>query len=226
MINVIISFLANFIIALISSLGYVGVAIAMAIESACIPLPSEIIMPFSGFLVSTGHFNFWFVVLAAGIGGVAGSSVAYSVGYYGGEVAVRSLIRKYGKFVLIHEYELDEAEEWFRSHGEAITFFTRLLPVIRTFISLPAGIAKMNFKTFATYAFMGTVIWCTVLAYVGLVLGENWNTLGPLFHKFDALIAIVTVGLGLWYIRYKLKKIHRYNKTHKHTKHQKNNKLR
>lgn len=215
MIDAIIAPLAKFIISLISNLGYWGVAIAMAIESASIPLPSEIIMPFAGFLVSTGELNFWIVVLAAGVGGVVGSAVAYGVGYYGGETFVRSLIRKYGKFVLVHEYELDEAKEWFRDHGEAITFFSRLLPVIRTFISLPAGISRMNFRRFILYAFLGTIIWCAALAYVGVVLGDNWNTLGPWFHKFDALIAIATAGGGLWYVRYKLKKIHRYNKTHK-----------
>lgn len=214
MIDAIIAPLANFIINLISSLGYLGVAIAMAIESASIPLPSEIIMPFSGYLVSTGEFNFWLVVLAAGIGGVIGSVAAYSVGYFGGETLVRTLIRRYGKYFLVHEYELDEAETWFRRHGEIITFLSRLLPVIRTFISLPAGIAKMNFKTFVFYAFLGTVIWCAFLAYIGLMLGENWNSLGPWFHKFDALIALLTVVAGIWYVRYKLKKIHSYNKTH------------
>lgn len=216
MIEAVFSILAKFIITLISSLGYLGVAIAMAIESASIPLPSEIIMPFSGFLVFTGEFNFWLVVLAAAIGGVAGSTIAYAVGYYGGETAVRSLIRKYGKFVLVHEYELDEAEEWFRKHGEAITFFSRLLPVIRTFISLPAGIARMNFKTFVWYAFLGTVIWCAALAYLGFLLGENWNTLGPLFHKFEIVFAALTVIAGFSYIRYKLKKIHQYRRTHNH----------
>lgn len=218
MLETIISILAKFIIALITKFGYLGVAIAMAIESACIPLPSEIIMPFSGYFVSQGNLEFWPVVLAAGIGGVIGSVIAYAIGYYGGETAVRSVIRKYGKYVLVHEYELDEAEEWFRKHGEAITFFSRLLPIIRTFISLPAGIAKMNFKTFVFYAFVGTVIWCAALAYVGVMLGENWNTLGPIFHKFDALIAFATIGGGIWYIRYKLKKIHKYNKTHKRKK--------
>lgn len=214
MLEAIISILAKFIISLITSWGYVGVAIAMAIESASIPLPSEIIMPFSGYLVAQGEFTFHSVVLAAGIGGVIGSSVAYAVGYYGGETVVRRLIRRYGKFVLIHEYELDEAEEWFRRHGEAITFFSRLLPVVRTFISLPAGIAKMKFTTFILYAFLGTVIWCSALAYLGVKLGENWNTLGPLFHKFDAAIAAVTIVFGIWYIRYKVRKIHAFNRSH------------
>ncbi|MCH7951847.1 DedA family protein [Patescibacteria group bacterium] len=222
MINAIIAPLAKFIITLISNLGYFGIAIAMAIESASIPLPSEIIMPFSGFLVSTGELNFWLVVLAASVGGVAGSAAAYAVGYYGGETVVRTVIRKYGKFVLVHEYELDEAEEWFRHHGKAITFFSRLLPVIRTFISLPAGIAKMNFKTFLLYAFLGTIIWCTALTYFGLILGQNWNTLGPWFHKFDAAIGIVSVAGGAWYIRYKIRKIQQYNQAHNHSRTDKN----
>ena len=214
MIDFIIAPLAKFIISLISSFGYLGVALAMAIESASIPLPSEIIMPFSGFLISQGVLNFWLVVLSAGIGGTAGSLAAYAVGFYGGETLVRSLIRKYGKFVLVHEYELDEAEHWFRKHGEAITFFSRLLPVVRTFISLPAGIAKMNIRSFILYAFLGTIIWCSVLAYVGVILGENWNMLGPWFHKFDTAIAVFTILGGVWYIRYKLKKIHAYSKSH------------
>lgn len=215
MLDAFIAPLAKFIISIISKLGYLGIAITMGIESASIPLPSEIILPFSGYLVSTGRFNFWLVVIASSIGGIVGSSLAYAVGYYGGESAVRSLIRKYGRFVLVHEYELDEAEEWFRKHGPIITFFSRLLPVIRTFISLPAGISKMNYRVFIFYAFLGTFLWSIPLTYTGQVLGENWNSLGPIFHKFDAFIAIVGLAAGIWYIRYKVNKIHKYNKTHK-----------
>lgn len=217
MIEALIEVLARFIILLISSFGYVGVALAMAIESASIPLPSEIIMPFSGYLVATGRFHFWLVVLAAGIGGVAGSLAAYAVGYYGGETFVRTLIRRYGKFVLIHEYELDESQEWFRRHGNAITFFSRLLPVIRTFISLPAGIARMNLMQFTLYAFLGTVLWCAALTYVGVILGENWSAIGPWFRKFDYVFLTVSLILGLWYIRHKLKKIHAYSSKHRRT---------
>ncbi len=210
MLDFVIAVLASFIINLITNLGYFGVAIAMAIESACIPLPSEIIMPFSGFLVSSGRFNFILVVFFAGVGGVLGSSAAYALGYYGGESVVRSLIRKYGKYLLIHEYELDEAEEWFRKYGQAVTFFSRLLPIIRTFISLPAGISKMYYPTFAIYAFLGTIIWSAALAYLGFVLGDNWNILSPWFHKFDFLIVIATLASAVFYVRYKLKKIHGY----------------
>lgn len=214
MIDTVIAILAKFIMTLISRFGYLGVALAMAIESASIPLPSEIILPFSGYLVSTGKFNFILVVLSAGIGGVIGSLAAYGVGYFGGETMVRRLIRKYGKFVLVHEYELDEAEVWFRRHGEAITFFSRLLPVIRTFISLPAGISRMRLTTFVFYAFLGTLIWSTALTWVGVILGENWNTLGPWFHTFDVLFVSAGLVFAIIYIRYKIRKIHAYEKTH------------
>jgi len=218
MIDTIIELVAGFITTLISSLGYVGVAIAMAIESACIPLPSEIIMPFSGYLVSTGHFNFWIVILSAGIGGLIGASLAYALGYYGGETVVRRIIKKYGKYVLVHEYELDEAEQWFRKYGQLFTFVSRLLPVIRTFISLPAGISKMHYPIFAFYAFLGTIIWSLMLTYVGLILGDNWDTLGPWFHKFDLIIVIFVVLSLIIYVNYKLKKIHRYNHEHSNYK--------
>lgn len=211
MIDFIIQPLAEFVIFLITKLSYSGIIVAMAIESCCIPLPSEIIMPFSGFLVAQGVFNFWLVALAGGFGCLIGSAIAYAAGFYGGEVFIRNIIRKYGKYVLVHEYELDEAEQWFRKHGEAIAFFSRLLPVIRTFISLPAGISKMNFKKFAFYSLIGSVIWSAILAYIGKLLGENWNTLGSYFHKFDLLILITGIIAVVWYIKHKQKKIKSYN---------------
>jgi membrane protein DedA with SNARE-associated domain len=211
MIDFIIEPLASFIIFLITKMGYWGVVLAMAIESACIPLPSEIIMPFSGFLVTKGVFDLWLVSLAGGFGCLVGSVAAYGVGYFGGEAAVRNIIRKYGKYVLVHEYELDEAEKWFRKHGEVIAFTSRLLPVVRTFISLPAGIAKMNFKKFAFYSFVGSVIWSLALAYFGMILGESWNTLGVYFHKFDLLIVLAGLAVLGWYIKHKKDKIKKYH---------------
>jgi len=210
MIDFIIQPLADFIIFLITKLSYAGIVLAMAIESACIPLPSEIIIPFSGFLVSQGVFNFWLVSLAGAVGCLLGSTLAYLIGFYGGETFVRNLIRKYGKYVLVYEYELDEAENWFRKYGELIAFSSRLLPVIRTFISLPAGIAKMDFKKFAFYTFIGSFIWSAILAYLGKILGEHWNTLGSYFHKFDFLILLLGVGLLIWYVKHKVKKVKQY----------------
>ena len=218
MIEAVIGFLAQFIIFLISKLGYLGIVLAMAIESACIPLPSEIIMPFSGFLVFKGEFNFWLVSLAGAIGCLLGSLLAWWLGARFGEKAIRQLIRRYGKFVLVFEYELDEAQEWFRRYGELITFTSRLLPVVRTFISLPAGIAQMNLARFSFYTFTGSFIWSAALAWIGLKLGENWNTLGSYFHKFDALIILSFLILAGWFVHHKLKKHRQWQQKEKEAK--------
>jgi len=195
----IIEFLSGIIVATISLLGYSGIVLLMAIESACIPLPSEIIMPFSGYLVSTGQMNLWLVALAGAVGCVLGSLVAYWVGSNGG----RPLIEKYGRYVLVSRHDLDMADRWFASHGEIIVFVSRLLPAIRTFIAFPAGVARMNLKRFIIYTFAGSLPWCLGLAYVGQKLGEKWNkddTLKTWFHRFDFLIGIAAVLLVGWWI--------------------------
>ena len=171
----------------------------MAIESACIPLPSEIIMPFSGYLVSKGEFNLWFVGVAGAFGCVVGSLVAYWVGMYGG----RPFIEKYGRYVLVSAHDLDLADRWFDRFGEIIVFASRLLPVIRTFIAFPAGVARMNLKKFVLYTFLGSLPWCIGLAYVGQKLGEQWDknpTLKTLFHRFDFVIGIVLFAAAVWWV--------------------------
>lgn len=199
MIGKIIELLSIFIVATISRLGYTGVVLLMAIESACIPLPSEIIMPFSGYLVYTGRFNLWLVGVAGAFGCVVGSLVAYWVGMYGG----RPLIEKYGRYVLVSSHDLDLADRWFDRFGEVIVFASRLLPAIRTFIAFPAGVARMNLKKFVIYTFAGSLPWCIGLAYVGQRLGEKWDkdpTLKTLFHRFDFVIGIV-IGLAVvWWV--------------------------
>ncbi|HLN18912.1 MAG TPA: DedA family protein [Patescibacteria group bacterium] len=192
MIEKIITVLAGFIIGAISLLGYSGVALMMAIESACIPLPSEIIMPFSGYLVYRGEFSLFGVALAGALGCVLGSVAAYIVGYYGG----RPMAQKYGKYVLVTKYDLDLADRFFEKYGNWAVFFSRLLPVVRTFISLPAGIARMNFFQFLIYTFIGSLPFTYILAYIGMKMGENWDTLGVYFHKFDIVIGII-IFLGL-----------------------------
>jgi membrane protein DedA with SNARE-associated domain len=199
MIARILEVLTAFIVATISTLGYGGIVLLMAIESACIPLPSEIIMPFSGYLVYTGRFNIWLVSVAGAFGCVVGSLVAYWVGMYGG----RPLIEKYGKFVLVSRHDLDLADRWFARFGEAIVFVSRLLPAIRTFIAFPAGVARMNLKKFIIYTFAGSLPWCLGLAYVGQKLGEQWDKdprLKTLFHRFDFVIGIVIVLAAAWWI--------------------------
>ncbi|MBA3806543.1 MAG: DedA family protein [Acidobacteria bacterium] len=199
MIARIIEILSGFIVAVISALGYAGIVLLMAIESACIPLPSEVIMPFSGYLVYTGQFNLWLVGLAGAVGCVLGSLVAYWVGYYGG----RPLIEKYGRYVLISTHDLDLADRWFTRYGELIVFASRLLPVIRTFIAFPAGVARMNLKRFVIYTFLGSLPWCLGLAYVGQLLGEQWDkndALKTWFHRFDFLIGIIGVLAVVWWV--------------------------
>ena len=204
MIAKIIEILSGFIVAVISAMGYAGVVLLMAIESACIPLPSEIIMPFSGYLVSRGELNLWGVGVAGAVGCVLGSLVAYWVGMYGG----RPLIEKYGRYILLSRHDLDLADRWFAKYGEAIVFISRLLPAIRTFIAFPAGVARMNLTKFIIYTFAGSLPWCLALAYVGQKLGEQWNkddTLKTWFHRFDFVIGIVGVLAVVWWIRRHLK---------------------
>ncbi len=187
---------ATFIITAISTFGYAGIAAMMAIESACIPLPSEIIMPFSGYLVSRGQFTLFGTALAGAIGCVIGSVIAYAVGRYGG----RTFIWKYGRYILISHHDLEMADRWFTSHGQSVVFFSRLLPVIRTFISLPAGISKMPFVPFVIFTFVGSLPWCYFLAYVGERLGSNWETLGVYFHRFDTVIGVIILAGAAWWI--------------------------
>jgi membrane protein DedA with SNARE-associated domain len=199
MIARLIEFISGIIVATISMLGYSGIVLLMAIESACIPLPSEIIMPFSGYLVSTGQMNLWLVGIAGAVGCVLGSLVAYWIGSKGG----RPLIEKYGRYLLVSRHDLDMADRWFASHGEIIVFVSRLLPAIRTFIAFPAGVARMNLKRFVIYTFAGSLPWCLGLAYIGQKLGEKWNqddTLRTWFHRFDFVIGIVGVLLAGWWI--------------------------
>jgi membrane protein DedA with SNARE-associated domain len=199
MIAKIITILSHFIVATISAMGYGGVVLLMAIESACIPLPSEIIMPFSGYLVSTGELNLWGVAIAGAVGCVLGSLVAYWAGMYGG----RPFIEKYGRFILLSRHDLDIADRWFAKYGEVIVFVSRLLPAIRTFIAFPAGVARMNLTRFVIYTFAGSLPWCLALAYVGQKLGEQWDKdprLKTWFHRFDFLIGIAGVLFVAWWI--------------------------
>ncbi|MDX2251512.1 MAG: DedA family protein [Nitrospira sp.] len=190
----IITELSKFVINTISLMGYSGILLTMAIESACIPLPSEIIMPFSGYLVTTGQFTMLGVTLAGAVGNVLGSIVAYYAGVWGG----RPFVERYGRYFLVSHHDLDVADRWFAKYGEAAVFFGRMLPVVRTFISLPAGIANMNFPRFVIFTFIGALPWCYLLAYIGVRMGEEWDNLRGYFHQFDVVIGIV-LALGLGY---------------------------
>ncbi len=189
--------LGSFVIFVISAMGLPGIVLLMAIESACIPLPSEVIMPFSGYLVFLGRYTLWSVALAGTLGCVVGSVPAYYLGKYGG----RPLVEKYGKYVLMSRHDLDTADRWFERHGEATVFFARLLPIVRTFIAFPAGVARMDMRRFLIYTFAGSLPWCLALAYTGMVLGERWPTLREYFHRFDLVIGAAILAGIAWYIR-------------------------
>ena len=205
----IIEALSAFIVVTISTLGYGGVVLLMAIESACIPLPSEVIMPFSGYLVHTHRFNLFgddnvflnllAVAVAGAVGCVIGSLIAYWAGMYGG----RPFIEKYGRFILISRRDLDLADRWFARYGEVIVFASRMLPAVRTFIAFPAGVARMNLTRFTIYTFVGSLPWCLGLAYVGQVLGAQWDkndTLKTWFHRFDFLFGILFLLAVAWWV--------------------------
>ncbi len=199
MLESIIAPIASFIIATISAIGYGGIVILMAIESACIPLPSEIIMPFSGYLVSTGRFDLIMVATAGAIGCNLGSTIAYVVGFYGG----RPLVEKWGAYILVSRHDLEMADRFFGRFGSITVFVSRLLPVIRTFIALPAGIARMNPLKFQIYTFLGSWPWCFALAYIGAKLGERWEsdpTLRDVLHRFDAVIVAAFLVAVVWYV--------------------------
>ncbi len=189
MLDNLISALSALIIAAISALGYGGVVLMMAVESACIPLPSEIIMPFSGYLAATGRFGLNMVAIAGAVGCLLGSYAAYFAGSWGG----RPFIERYGRYLLIAEHELEIADRFFARWGSHTVFWGRMLPVVRTFIAFPAGVSRMKLAPFTIYTLLWSYVWCLALAYVGMKLGQHWKDLAPYFHRFDALIAIVLI---------------------------------
>ncbi|OGC76971.1 MAG: alkaline phosphatase [candidate division Zixibacteria bacterium RBG_16_50_21] len=202
MVEKILAPIAAWLVSVISTLGYFGIVLTMAIESACIPLPSEIIMPFSGYLVSAGRFNLWLTGIAGAMGCVIGSVIAYWAGIKGG----RPFLEKYGRYVLISKHDLDNADKFFQKYGDWSIFISRLLPVIRTFISLPAGIAKMRFGRFVVLTFLGSLPWCLALAYIGQVMGENWEQIKVYFRKADIIIGVLIVTGLVWFLYRHLRK--------------------
>jgi len=200
----IIAAVAVFIIGVISRGGYWGIMLLMAIESACVPLPSEIIMPFGGYLVSTGQLNLHLVATAGAIGCNLGSIPAYEIGKRGG----RRAIERWGKYVLLDTRDLDWSERFFTRFGSLAVLIARMLPIVRSFIAFPAGIARMNLTKFHIYTFVGSWPWCFGLAWIGQVLGDKWQTdprMHQFFHDFHLLFAAVFLAAGIWYIWHRLK---------------------
>jgi membrane protein DedA with SNARE-associated domain len=203
MIDRLMTAITGAIVATIAALGYGGVFVLMTIESACIPLPSEVTMPFSGYLVATGRFNLQLVALTGAFGCLIGSYVAYYVGTSGG----RWFLERYGKYVLVAPHEIEIADRFFARWGSATVFWSRLLPVVRTFIAFPAGVARMRLLPFTIYTLAGSYIWCLGLAYAGMKLGQHWEALGPYFHRFDTMIAILLVAAAVIVLYQRLRSV-------------------
>ena len=192
---------ANIVHPLITALHYWGIVIAMAIESSCIPLPSELIMPYAGLLVQQREFTLFGISLAGAFGNLIGSILTYWIGLKGG----RPLLEKYGKYVLISKRDMDLADRFFAKYGDFASFISRLLPVVRTFVSLPAGIARTPFIKFCIYTFLGSFIWCGVLGWVGIEGAKRLPMLKAILHQFDAVIVVLIVLGIVWYVRRHLK---------------------
>ena len=195
----------DFVISFISGLGYPGIFLLMILESALIPIPSEIIMPFSGFLVSNGTFDPISVVLAGTFGNLVGSILTYYLGIKAG----RAFILKYGKYILFKKSHLEFTEELFEKYGDKISFFCRLLPAVRTYISLPCGVGKANFVKFSIYTFLGSLIWNSMLTYVGILFGNNWKNIDKYAIFLDIVAACIIVGFIIWFVV----KVRRRNKS-------------
>lgn len=191
------------------AMGWPGVVFLMAIESAAVPFPSELIMPLAGWLLieakGDSAWMVWMAALYGALGNLLGSWVAYWISYKGG----RPLLKKYGKYVLVTQHEVDQAEEWFQKYGELAVLASRMLPVVRTFISVPAGIARMNFWKFSFYTFIGSYPWSLGLAYGGFKLGENWEDLRRVMRPFDFPIAGIILVVVAWFIYHRIKVIRR-----------------
>ncbi len=198
--------LAEFFTLVIQAFGYPGVLILMALESMIAPVPSELVMPFAGFLAGQGQMNFWLVILASSMGSLIGSLISYYIGKKGGY----PLVKKYGKYLLLDEVDLQKAEQWFQKRGEKTIFISRFIPVVRHLISIPAGVGRMNLKKFCLYTVLGATLWNSFLAYLGFVLGQRWE----LVHQYTeplsiaVVIILVVAVIVLAYRHIKHKKVH------------------
>ena len=196
-------YFSQIFLSFIASWGYVAVAVLMAAENACIPIPSELILGFAGYLVFAGHMTFSGALLAGMVGGLLGSIVAYEVGARGG----RPFVDQYGKYFFIKKSHVDTAQDWFDRYGLKAVFFSRMLPVIRTFISLPAGFARVDPKRFFIYTIAGSLPWTAAILYAGMMLGENWTDLMEYGHEASILFVICSaIAIIYFYLKWKKKK--------------------
>lgn len=198
----IIDFFINWGVGLVEKFGYAGIFVTMALESAAIPIPSEVVVPLGGFGAATGVMNFWLVAIVATLANLAGSLALYVFGSFGG----RPILERYGKYFLIHRDDLSKMDDWLARHGAAAVFFSRLLPGVRTFGSLVFGAGKVRLWTFSVLTLVGSFIWNLVLAYAGFALGANWSSLRGYFEKFEIVIVVAAIIVATWFIRKHVRK--------------------
>ncbi|WP_026884632.1 DedA family protein [Clostridium akagii] len=191
-----VNHIINLLILILGKLGYFGTFFGMFFESACIPIPSEITLPLGGYLSFTGQLNLILVIIFGTAGGTAGSIFAYYIGAKGG----RPLVEKYADKLHLSKEKIDSSDALFNKYGDKIIFISRLLPIIRTFISLPAGIAKMNFAKFTIYTIIGSAIWSSLLVYLGFAMGKNWETIRSYYHYLDIAVVLIIVGFIVYKI--------------------------
>ncbi len=200
--------LATFFVNWLAEMGSLGVFLLIAGESMLLPLPSEIILPFAGFLAYSGKVNLWLIILISIIGQLVGSIISYGIGYYGG----RPFVLKYGRYFLLNKKHFEHVEKWFQKYGAITVFIGRLLPIVRTIISFPAGITKINFKKFLFYSTLGIIPWSVLFIYIGFRLGEGWTAIINIFDKFQYVVIAGIIAFIIWWI-WKEKKERHEDKT-------------
>ncbi len=198
----IILYIAKLAITIISTLGYFGIFFLMLLESMIFPIPSELVMPFAGFLISQGKFTFLYVLIFSSLGSLAGSLISYYIGKYGGN----KLVVRFGKYLLLDTSDLKKTEGWFKKRGKKTIFIGRFIPVVRHLISIPAGMAKMNIKKFCLFTLLGATIWNMFLAYLGYLLGENWDKIKNYTEPLSIIISIILIIIIIYFIYHHIKK--------------------
>nr|MBI5455597.1 DedA family protein [Candidatus Levybacteria bacterium] len=199
--------LTGFIIHLIQSTGYLGIFLLMVLNAAAIPIPSEVTLPFAGFLSNQGSLSLLYVIIIGILGDLVGSSIGYAIGFFLEENLLLSLIKKYGKIILLTEHDYLKATNWMKKYGSPVVFIGKMTPGIKSFIAVAAGITEIKFYKFIISALLGGIIYVSVVSYVGFYLGSKWSVLGGYFRKFELVILVFVVLAGLWYINHKLKLI-------------------
>ena len=189
---------------LVEQLGYIGVSLSMFIESFFVPIPSELIMPFAGFLASQGKMNLILVILLGGISSYLGTLPFYFIGYFGNKIVIDKLLKKYGKYFFISEDDVDRSFDFFKQYGNVFVLLGRIVPIVRSVISLPAGVARMNFIQFSIYTLIGSTVWSAILATLGYTLGSNWSVIGGYVSQYEKVILIIIGALVVGFISLRL----------------------